>query len=76
VIRERRGAPVVVGDVTLTPIERLTIRSTMKSGVVLFSGSKELLAIVVERGGEQFTLELASAGPSAGTASQRGRGQT
>jgi hypothetical protein len=76
VIRERRGTPVVVGDVTLTPIERLTIRSTVTSGVVLFSGSKEPLAIVVERGGEQFTLELASAGPSAGKASHRGRCQT
>jgi hypothetical protein len=76
VIRERRGAPVVVGDVTLTPIERLTIRSTVTSGVVLFSGSKEPLAILVERGGEQFTLELASAGPSAENASDRGRGRT
>jgi hypothetical protein len=58
VIRERRGAPVVVGDVTLTPVERLTIRSVVVGGLVLFSGSKELVAVVVQSGEEQFTLEL------------------
>jgi hypothetical protein len=58
VIRERRGAPVVVGDVTLTPVERVTIRSVVVGGFVLFSGSKELVSVVVQSGEEQFTLEL------------------
>ena len=62
-IRERRGSPVVVGDVTLTPIERVKIRSVVVGGVVLFSGSKEPVAVVVQTGGEEFTLELTDSPP-------------
>ena len=48
-ISERRGKPVAVGDVSITPIERVSIAHHVVGGVVLFHASKQPIAPLPDR---------------------------
>jgi hypothetical protein len=58
VTSERLGEPVVVGEVTVTPVERVSIGHRIVGGVVLFYASKRAVAVVVRTPTGELRLEL------------------
>lgn len=59
--REGPGTRVAVGDISITPVERVSITHQIVGGVVLFRASKRLVAVVVHTatGEERFVLDEA-----------------
>jgi len=56
--REQLGAPVVVGDVTITPVERISLEEQKVGPFVLWTGAKEPIAVIVRLGEREWRLEL------------------
>ena len=48
VIEERRGKPLVIGDLTITPIEKISLSHAEFGGQLLVLGSKRPVAVIAD----------------------------
>jgi hypothetical protein len=58
VTRERPGTSVAVGDLTITPIERVVVRARPLGSGVAARGEKRVVALILRRGDREWRLEL------------------
>ena len=63
------GASVVIGDFTLTPVERTEIRAQALGGNVTARGEKRVVAVIVRRGQREWRLDLPEAAATTDRAS-------
>jgi hypothetical protein len=55
---EKRGVPVVVGDLTIVPVEQVSIRQIRLAGQILIIGSKRPVAVIIQSGDREWRLDL------------------
>jgi len=55
---EQPGQPVVVGELVLTAIERISIRHHQAAGRVFFAASKRPIAVLVRTGDREWRIEV------------------
>ena len=60
--RERLGPTLVVGDLEITPVERISIRHRRLGGTHLFEGEKRPVAILVRSADGERRIELEEVG--------------
>ena len=60
--RERLGTPRVVGELILTPVERISLERRGTGAAPLFFASKRPVAILVRRGERAWRIELPAPG--------------
>ncbi len=60
--RERLGPTLVVGDLEITPVERISIRHRRFGGTHLFEGEKRPVAVLVRSAEGERRIELGEAG--------------
>ena len=60
--RERLGPTLVVGDLEITPVERISIRHRWFGGAHLFEGEKRPVAVLVRSADGERRIELGEVG--------------
>jgi hypothetical protein len=60
--RERLGPTLVVGDLEITPVERISIRHRRFEGTHLFEGEKRPVAVLVRSAEGERRIELGEPG--------------
>ena len=60
--RERLGPTLVVGDLEITPVERISIRHRRLGGTHLFEGEKHPVAVLVRSAEGERRIELGEVG--------------
>ena len=56
--RQKRGRPVVVGELTIVPVEQVSIDEIRLAGQTLITGSKRPVALVIQSADREWRLEL------------------
>ncbi len=56
--REELGTPVEIGDLSITPVARVSISRIELAGSVLVFGTKTAVAVIVRSGGREWRVDL------------------
>jgi hypothetical protein len=57
---EKRGRPVVIGELTIVPVEQTSIDTIRLAGQTFITGSKRPIAVIIQSEDREWRLALAT----------------